>query len=220
MTSLMEAESVSSMMSRSMPMPSPPVGGMPCSSAVRNSSSTSHASRSPASFFAACASKRRRWSSGSVSSEKALASSLPTTKSSKRSVTPVRERCGFASGLTSVGYSSTKVGCTRLLSHLSSKQSESSPPTDVHSAAPWTPASTAAVRATSSPPSCPLSSAKSKAGIASRTSSAMVTRRQGGVRLTSVPWYSSCVLPRTSCAAPETRASVKSIMSSKSAYAW
>ena len=103
MTSLMVAESVSSMISRSMPMPMPPVGGMPCSRAVRKSSSTPHASSSPAAFLAACASKRSLWSIGSVSSEKALASSRPTQKSSKRSVTPGLERCGLASGEISTG---------------------------------------------------------------------------------------------------------------------
>jgi len=51
-TSLIDAESVSSMISRSMPMPMPPVGGMPCSNAVRKSSSTPHASSSPAAFLA------------------------------------------------------------------------------------------------------------------------------------------------------------------------
>ena len=39
MTSRIDWELVSSMTSRSMPMPRPPVGGMPCSSAVRKSSS-------------------------------------------------------------------------------------------------------------------------------------------------------------------------------------
>eukprot|EP00967_Tisochrysis_lutea_P046341 scaffold56312_cov29-Tisochrysis_lutea.AAC.4 len=81
-------------------MPSPPVGGIPCSSARKKSSSTPQASSSPASFFAACASKRTRWSTGSVNSENALASSRPTAKSSKRSVTPGRLRCGLASGET------------------------------------------------------------------------------------------------------------------------
>ena len=46
-TSRMEVLLVSSMMKRSMPMPQPPVGGMPYSMAVRKSSSISLASRSP-----------------------------------------------------------------------------------------------------------------------------------------------------------------------------
>jgi hypothetical protein len=68
-TSRIDGESVSSMTSLSMPMPRPPVGGMPYSSAVRKSSSMSHASSSPAALSAACSSKRPRWSMGSLSSE-------------------------------------------------------------------------------------------------------------------------------------------------------
>ena len=48
MTSRIVRRSVSSMTSRSMPMPRPPVGGMPCSRATRKSSSTIGASSSPA----------------------------------------------------------------------------------------------------------------------------------------------------------------------------
>jgi len=46
---------------RSMPMPSPAVGGMPYSMAIRKSSSTSAASRSPAAFFAAYSQVRESW---------------------------------------------------------------------------------------------------------------------------------------------------------------
>ena len=82
----MDAALVSNITRRSTPMPRPPVGGIPYSSAVRKSSSTSHASSSPAALSAACASKRWRWSIGSFSSENAFACSRPTIKSSKRSV--------------------------------------------------------------------------------------------------------------------------------------
>mmetsp|Transcript_28987 Transcript_28987/g.93126 ORF Transcript_28987/g.93126 Transcript_28987/m.93126 type:complete len:224 (-) Transcript_28987:1330-2001(-) len=223
MTSLMEGESVSSITSRSIPMPSPPVGGMPCSSAVRKSSSTPHASSSPAAFLAACASNRARWSTGSVSSENALASSRPTAKSSNRSVTPGRVRCGLASGDTSVGWSRTKVGCTSSGSQSSSKHSASSSPSEGASPAPATPAACAAARAAASPsppeaasepPSASRSAKKSNCGSFSATSSAMVTRRHGGARSMEAPWYSTEVPPATCRAAPATSSSVRAIMSS------
>gem|GEM_PF-3742197 len=50
------------------------------------------ASSSPAAFSRTCSSKRRRWSTGSFSSEKALAISRPAMNISKRSV-----RSGLAS---------------------------------------------------------------------------------------------------------------------------
>uniref|UniRef100_A0A8W7PZG7 Uncharacterized protein n=1 Tax=Anopheles coluzzii TaxID=1518534 RepID=A0A8W7PZG7_ANOCL len=50
-TSLMLFESVRNMVSRSMPMPQPPVGGRPYSSAVQKFSSTSWASSSPAALW-------------------------------------------------------------------------------------------------------------------------------------------------------------------------
>lgn len=53
MTSRIAGESVSSITSRSMPMPSPPAGGMPTSNAFRKSSSTPQASSSPRAFFSA-----------------------------------------------------------------------------------------------------------------------------------------------------------------------
>ena len=74
--------SVSSITSRSMPMPQPPVGGMPYSSARMKSASKYMASSSPASLFAACAAKRAAWSSASFNSEKPLAISRPVMKSS------------------------------------------------------------------------------------------------------------------------------------------
>src|SRR5207249_2142416 len=72
-TSRMDVWLVSSMTSRSMPIPSPAVGGMPCSSARRKSSSRRWASRSPLARSAICASQRLRWSMGSFSSATALA---------------------------------------------------------------------------------------------------------------------------------------------------
>jgi hypothetical protein len=53
MTSLMEGASVSSITTRSIPMPSPAVGGIPLSNADKNSSSTPQASSSPLAFFSA-----------------------------------------------------------------------------------------------------------------------------------------------------------------------
>ena len=54
---------------RSMPMPIPPVGGMPYSSACRNSSSSTIASGSPPAASSDCAVSRARSSTGSTSSE-------------------------------------------------------------------------------------------------------------------------------------------------------
>ena len=102
-TSLMDGEFVNSMTSLSMPIPKPPVGGMPCSSADRNSSSTPHASSSPASFLAAWASNLSRWSTGSVSSLNEFAISRPVANSSNRSTTPALLLWGFDRGLASVG---------------------------------------------------------------------------------------------------------------------
>ena len=79
-------ESVSSMTSRSMPMPMPPAGGMPYSMRAQVVLVEPIASSSPASFAAICAAKRSRWSTGSMSSENALANSRPVMMSSKRSV--------------------------------------------------------------------------------------------------------------------------------------
>jgi hypothetical protein len=70
MTSLMEGALVRSITSLSIPIPRPPVGGIPDSRASRKSSSTPHASSSPAAFLAAWASNLSRWSMGSVSSLK------------------------------------------------------------------------------------------------------------------------------------------------------
>ena len=69
MTSRMVLEFVSSITQRSMPIPMPPVGGMPYSKAVRKSSSSISASSSPRSRCSACLTKRSRWSMGSFSSE-------------------------------------------------------------------------------------------------------------------------------------------------------
>ena len=86
-----------------MPMPIPPVGGMPCSSAWMYASSNGCASSSPAAASARWAWKRARWSSGSLSSVKALPNSSPPAKTSKRSTSPGSERCLLASGESSTG---------------------------------------------------------------------------------------------------------------------
>jgi hypothetical protein len=81
-----------------MPMPQPPVGGRPCSSASMNVSSTSCASSSPCAFCRTCSSNRARCSNGSFSSVYALQISFPQRKPSKRSHRPGRLRCHLASG--------------------------------------------------------------------------------------------------------------------------
>ena len=98
----MLALSVSIMTRRSTPNPSPPVGGMPYSSAFRKSSSTS-ALAPWARFLEACASMRARWSTGSLSSEKALPISMPLMKYSNRSVMEGSSGLRLASGEISTG---------------------------------------------------------------------------------------------------------------------
>ena len=102
-TSLIEGAPVRSMTSLSTPMPRPPVGAMPYSRAQRKSSSTPQASSSPIALSLACASKRSRWSMGSLSSENAFACSRPRTKSSKRSVSSGCSGLRFARGEISTG---------------------------------------------------------------------------------------------------------------------
>src|SRR6266545_4120375 len=110
MTSLIEGTSRRIIRSRSTPIPMPPAGGMPCSSARMNSSSSGWASSSPAALAWAWASNLARCSSGSVSSENAVASSMPAITRSKCSVSPGFSRCGRARGETSWGKSQTNVG--------------------------------------------------------------------------------------------------------------
>ena len=64
----------------------------------------------------ACSRKRSAWSSGSFSSEKPLAISRPAMNSSKRSVTAGFASLRRASGETSVGCATMKVGCDQLRS--------------------------------------------------------------------------------------------------------
>src|SRR6266446_2711416 len=109
-TSRMDRESVSSMTSRSMPTPTPPVGGIPISSARRKSESRTCASSSPRSRSFPCCSKARLCSSGSFCSENEFATSMPATISSKRSTTSGSPRFTFASGEISRGWSTRKVG--------------------------------------------------------------------------------------------------------------
>src|SRR5262249_54649740 len=111
-TSRIDGLLVSSMTSRSMPTPSPPVGGSPYSSARMYSSSIAWASRSPRARLLNCASKRRRCSAGSFSSLKALATSNPPMYSSNRSTVSRSSGFCFESGDTSVGKAKTKVGWT------------------------------------------------------------------------------------------------------------
>ena len=76
-TSRMEREPVNTMVRRSMPMPSPPVGGRPKLSARTKSSSMAWASVSPRSRSPSCCRNRLRCSTGSFNSLNALPSSNP-----------------------------------------------------------------------------------------------------------------------------------------------
>ena len=81
----MEYESVRSIISLSTPIPRPPVGGIPYSSALMKSSSIMLASSSPSSRFLTCCRNLSFWSIGSLSSEYALPFP-PYMKSSNLSV--------------------------------------------------------------------------------------------------------------------------------------
>src|SRR2546421_1232381 len=102
-TSRIDGWSVRSMTRRSTPIPSPPHGGSPYSTARRKSSSIGWASTLPAARIAACASKRARWSIGSVSSVNALAYSRPRMISSNRSTNLGSSSRGRACGEISTG---------------------------------------------------------------------------------------------------------------------
>ena len=79
------------------------------------------ASSSPASFSSAWSLNLWAWSSGSLSSEKPLAISLPPINSSKRSVTNGFSSLRLARGETSVGYWVIKVGWINFFSTVFSK---------------------------------------------------------------------------------------------------
>ena len=94
---------VNSITSRSMPRPSPPIGGAPNSSAARKSSSSCIASGSPAAAASDCAVSRSRWITGSISSEKPVPRSIPPMIRSQASIRSGSLRCGRASGWASGG---------------------------------------------------------------------------------------------------------------------
>mmetsp|Transcript_11564 Transcript_11564/g.38027 ORF Transcript_11564/g.38027 Transcript_11564/m.38027 type:complete len:214 (-) Transcript_11564:1131-1772(-) len=213
MTSRIEAESVRSMTRRSTPSPMPAVGGIPYSSARTKSSSTPMAyvsssaaalaaAESPAAASAAacafwcpstCLTKRSCWSTGSVSSEKALASSRPAMKSSKRSATPGSERCGLASGLISSGWLRTKVGSRSDDSTSASNISLRTFPTEglesmALKARPGAPAASSAVRACAFASATSFPNARKSTPVASSTSSFMVARRHGRLSESGAPW--------------------------------
>ena len=102
-TSRMESVWVRSIISRSIPIPIPPVGGMPYSSASMKSTSISEASSFPSSFSFNWARNRSRWSIGSFNSVKALAYSRLLMKSSNRSVKRGSWAFFLASGEISIG---------------------------------------------------------------------------------------------------------------------
>ena len=94
-----ELRPLRSITSRSMPTPTPPVGGIPCSSASDVVVVVGLVSSSPAASSSRCCSKRARCSSGSFSSVNALANSIPpAAKASQRSTRPASERWSLAKG--------------------------------------------------------------------------------------------------------------------------
>ena len=95
-TSLMLFESVRNIVIRSIPMPHPPVGGKPYSSAVQYPSSINIASSSPDFLSATCCSNLDLCTMGSFNSVYALQISFLQQNSSNRSVSPDSERCHLA----------------------------------------------------------------------------------------------------------------------------
>ena len=146
-----------------------------------------------------CDSSRSRWSTGSVSSLNELASSRPTMNSSNRSVTPGLDRCGFANGEISFGWSSTNVGCRSLVSTVASNISfrtwptlgacctPGMPPMDSLSPSARSAASAAALAPARSPAKFPITSTP----VASITRSFMGALRHGRFprSMTSSPYW-------------------------------
>ena len=200
----MFAESVTSMASRSMPIPQPPVGGMPYSMARRKSSSMAWASPSPRRCISTCSSNRRRWSIGSFSSENALANSLPQMNSSNRSVRSGLSGCRLARGDISTGYSVMKVGfCRRSCTKRSKSPSIIFPrPNSAFTSRPRS-----AHTAASSPAGIPATSIPAY----SRRASSMDSRGQGGVRSMDRPWYAWSSVPFTSWKTRTKRRSTRSM---------
>ena len=95
-TSLILFESVRNIVSLSIPMPHPPVGGKPYSRAVQKPSSINIASSSPDALSLDCCSNRDLCTAGSFNSVYALQISFLQQKSSNRSVNPFSERCHLA----------------------------------------------------------------------------------------------------------------------------
>ena len=94
---------VNNITSRSIPNPSPPIGGAPNSSAARKSSSSCIASTSPAAAASDCAVNRSRWITGSISSENPVPRSSPPMIRSHASIRSGSLRCGRASGCADGG---------------------------------------------------------------------------------------------------------------------
>ena len=87
-----------------MPTPRPPVGGIPCSIAVRNSSSRrSVSSSSNLLRSSSCCSMRSRWSRGSFNSVKELHISIPAMNPSNLSTKRESSRFALANGDISTG---------------------------------------------------------------------------------------------------------------------
>mmetsp|Transcript_42481 Transcript_42481/g.51544 ORF Transcript_42481/g.51544 Transcript_42481/m.51544 type:complete len:206 (+) Transcript_42481:302-919(+) len=101
-----------------MPIPHPPVGGNPYSSALQKFSSCCCASSSPLSLSFIWSMKRSLCTTGSFNSVYALHTSFVATNSSNRSVRPGLDLCHFARGLMVWGWSQMKVG----FKHLSSRK--------------------------------------------------------------------------------------------------
>ena len=102
-TSLIDALPVNSIINLSNPIPIPPVGGSPISSAVTKSSSIPPASSSPFSLASTCFKNLWYWSIGSFNSEYAFPYSLPPMNNSNLSTNLGSSFLLFVRGETSTG---------------------------------------------------------------------------------------------------------------------
>ena len=103
MTSRIVSRPASTIASRSIPSPRPPVGGMPYDERLDEVRVALLGLDVAARALLACIAKRSACSSASLSSEKALPSSMPPTKYSNRSVMVGSSSVGRANGDSSTG---------------------------------------------------------------------------------------------------------------------
>ena len=191
--------------SRSIPRPTPAVGGMPCSSASTKASSNGWASSSPRRSSSACCSKRRALLVGIVE----LGEGVPDLDPADEGLPALDQalaRSGGASRTARARPGSrarTWAGSARARRASRGRRRPASPsPRSGRARSPMAPASSSRLgrSARSSP-------------VRSRIASRRVTRRHGGARSISTPSRSIFVVPSTCSATCETSCSSRSAAS-------